>query len=225
MSGTALALASIVLALGGLGATGEVRRWARLRRLLRSGAAVPVDGAPVTLRGEVRAIGELLHAPLSGTPCVAQRSTARVRGNLAHRTGRNRAILGDHVGFSMVDFALRAADCEVIVSGPWAELELRPRAVRASDDARLEAFLESHQVYRPASRATFEEIVIVPGQTIIVHGIARFEISGSAAGERGFRDAPTQIRIVGDEQHPLTISTSHETKQRLPDVSEGRSAS
>ena len=68
---------------------------------------------------------------------------------------------------------------------------------------REQEFLDRMQFDVYVRTAGFDEARVEVGAKIKVHGVSRSELA--PAGETGFREAPTQIRITGDEAHPLTI--------------------
>jgi hypothetical protein len=66
-----------------------------------------------------------------------------------------------------------------------------------------QSFLDRAGLDAYARNAGFNECHVEVGAKIKVHGVSRSELA--TAGETGFREAPTQIRISGDDAHPLTI--------------------
>jgi hypothetical protein len=185
-----------------------VEQRAGARQRMRSGQRTIADRAVVTLRGTVRVFAEPLIAPLSGTPCVLHRSAARV-----YTTGRGlgrvyRVVDGEYVSVEMAEFILDTREGPVIVSGTEAEVTMRPGAIVPRQLAREAAFLRSAGDGSDPRTAAFDEVVIQPGAKIEVHGVAQIEVDDAANGERGYRDAPTKTRIVGDAAHPLTIASA-----------------
>ena len=183
----------------------SVRAAARAR--MRGGQATLADQTVVTLSGTVRALGEPLIAPLSGTPCVMHRSVLRILGTALGQAG---GVVAEHVAVEMVDFVLETTDGRVIVTGREAETTIRPGRIIPRELEREAAFLAARGVRAHARLVSCDEIVIEPGAKISVHGIARIEADASAAGagEQGFRDTPLTTRLVGDERHPLTIASA-----------------
>ena len=180
-------------------ALGEVSRRAAARKRMAAGQRELDDAALVTMTGTVHAIGEPIVAPASGTPCVAHLTRVRVKGRATRRAKIERQEI---VRVELVPFRLETTDGDVIVDGTTADLAIRPRAIvprRIEHEAR---FLRTLQITIPPDSIELDEVVIEPGARITVHGIARIEVT---PGEAGFREVPTQKKLVGDDHHPITI--------------------
>ncbi len=173
------------------------------RRRVQGGQREIADNTPVTLVGTVKLVGDPLIAPLSGTPCVYHRSTARVlpvRGasasaQFAHT--RPEATLSQ-----MVTFVLVTRDGEIRVDAEDAETTLRPGAIVPRKVEREMEFLRRAGFDQDPRNTGFDEVVITEGMKIAVHGIARIEM---VPGESTFRETARSVRLVGDAKHPLTI--------------------
>lgn len=207
-------LAMVVAALGAVGAAlGRARIRRALRRRMLRGEAVIADHALVTLVGKVRAIGEPLIAPLSGTSCVLHVSTVRIfdgrTSSLLLGVRRGREVIATHTRSEMVDFILVTRAGEVRVCGSSADITLPAVPVVPRDLERELAFLAEvgMRSVRGADAAS-SEVVVEPGATISVHGVARVaaDPAAASAAEAGYRDAPTTVRIEGDAANPLIIA-------------------
>jgi hypothetical protein len=196
-----LAIGAIVAVVGG--AVESIRR-ARVRSAARqrmAGAqAVLADNTVVTLTGTVRSNGKLLTAPLSGTPCVLHRSTIR----MFQGKRRRRMLVAERTRCEMVPFELETRGGKVIVVGDRADVTIRPGPIIPRQLDRDRAFMRGLGLDGDIRSAGFDEVVIEPGMTVAVYGVARFEATPDV-GESGFRDEVRTVRLAGDDQHPLTI--------------------
>lgn len=202
-------LALIVVGVVGLvGAVSRSRRRAVLRAKIAAAPSEFEDNAIVTFAGIVKAVGDPLIAPLSGKPCVAYRAVARaysLRSSGAVMVARSfgRQLEQKVVDVEMILFVLATESGDVIVEGETCEL-LLPMLPLIPRKLELEqSFLDRAGIDVHARYAGFDECRVEVGAKIKVHGVSRSELA--AAGETGFREAPTQIRISGDAAHPLTI--------------------
>jgi hypothetical protein len=203
-------LALIVVGLVGLvGAINRSRRHAARRAAIAAAPSEFEDNAIVTFVGTVKLAGEPLIAPLSGKPCVAYRAVARAyslrSAGAVMMLGRSlgRQLEHEVVDVEMISFVLATESGDVIVEGETCELllpmlPLIPRKLELEQSFLDRAGLDVHARY-----AGFDECRVEVGTKIKVHGVSRSELA--TAGETGFREAPTQIRISGDDAHPLTI--------------------
>lgn len=168
------------------------------RRRLKHGVAALVEGELVTVTGTVRSIREPLIAPLSGKPCAAYESHIR------HGFGLHNDPV-DIFERKLVPFELETRHGLVLVDGTDAEIALTSTPIIPRKLEREVAFLAKHEhklTWRREARP--EEISIELGCEVSVQGIVIVDLSPSA-GERGFRDAPSQMRIIAHASHPLTI--------------------
>ncbi|MEO8554007.1 MAG: hypothetical protein ABI678_28730, partial [Kofleriaceae bacterium] len=171
------------------------------------------DHALVTLTGIAKLRGTPLIAPLSGRACVAFRATGRTYklGALSGFSGGRHRTLDQEVSeLVMTPFVLVTDQGEVQVDGERCELSLRgepiiPRKLELERDFMIKAALIGR-----VQDAGFDEVVILAGAKVLVHGIARREVA-STGGETGFREAPMQIRLTGDATHPITIGLAQGT--------------
>ena len=200
----------LIIALGiglaaAVAAVAQMMKHAGARKRMRAGHKEIADHTVVTLTGTVRLLGEPLIAPLSGTPCVLYRATARLLGATNRSVGL-RTVDQVITKTEMIRFVLATRDGDVVVDGIEAEVPVRGTPIIPRKLAREQAFLDAQHAATAAQDAGFDELSIEPGMKISVHGIARVEIStGAGTGEAGFREAPPVVRLVGDDRHPLTI--------------------
>lgn len=192
----------------GFGAVGNAL-WgprARARKRLDSGKRTTIaDREIVTLTGIVRARGELIEAPLTGTPCVLYEAVGRIYSGIAHRNHRD--LEAEVVEQKLVPFELETADGVVLVECETAEVELpRLPCIPRRMDRERTFLLERGQSAEQLRYAGFDELRIIPGDRIRVQGMAIVEQDPGAGDERGYReDAPRRIRLVPHAEHPLTI--------------------
>lgn len=170
---------------------------ARARKRLRSAPRELTDGAAVTLTGVVRAKAAMVTAPLSGREVVAFSAMARIYAG----SGRSREVVDRVHQQQMVDFVLDTADGPVEIEAARAELELPPEPIIPRKLAREQAFLAAAGCTASARDVGFDEIAIMPGATISVHGVVRIE----AAPSEDYRATSTRIVLSSHPAHTLTI--------------------
>lgn len=181
---------------------GDAAERARMRRRMKDGGHAVTDLSLVTVTGTVRALGESLVAPISGTRCVAYHARARLYKHDSPAFARK--LLFQQVVDKAVAFTLVTDDGELIVDGKDVEIAIKPREAAARSIDREIAFLRDVGLTQDPANTLFDEAAIVEGMQITVHGIAQVE-AAVTGGETAFREAPTRTRIIGDERHPLTI--------------------
>ncbi|HEX4455886.1 MAG TPA: hypothetical protein VH143_33730 [Kofleriaceae bacterium] len=208
VKGFALIMVGVV---GLVSAVNRSRTRAALRAKIAAAPGEFEDNAVVTFIGTVKSIGEPLVAPLSGKPCVAYRAVARTyvfraggAALLARSViGSSRTLGQEVVDVELTTFVLATKSGDVIVEGETCEL-LLPMLPLIPRKLELEqSFLDRAGLDTYARDAGFNECRVEVGAKIRVHGVSRSELA--TAGETGFREAPTQIRISGDGAHLLTI--------------------
>jgi hypothetical protein len=177
----------------------EVTVRAARRKRMRGGLKQIADHTAVTLIGTVRALGEPLIAPLSGTPCVFHRSTMRVL--LSRGWPGEAQTLTRH---EMIPFTLVTADGDVLVNGDHAEVTFRAKPIIPRKLERELAFLREADVEADPRQLGADEIVITAGMTVEVHGMARIEIARDA--ETAYRDVQHKVELVAHDNHPITIA-------------------
>ncbi len=207
VKGFALIVVGVV---GLVSALNRTRTRAALRAKIAAAPSEFEDNALVTFVGTVKAIGEPLIAPLSGKPCVAYRAVARTYALRSGPSMLSRAVGGSSrkldqevIDVEMTPFVLATKSGDVLVEGTTCELllpmlPLIPRKLELEQSFLDRAGLDTH-----ARNAGFNECRVEMAAKIKVHGVSRSELA--TAGETGFREAPTQIRISGDDAHSLTI--------------------
>ncbi len=197
-----------VAVVSGLGAVANAlwgpRAQAR-KRLERSTHTTIADGEIVTLTGAVRARGDLLEAPLTGTPCVLYEAVGRLYS--ASGNGNQRTLDGTVFEQKLVPFELETADGVVLVDGEHAEVALpRTPCIPRRIDRERTFLLERGQSAEDIRYAGFDELRILPGDKIRVQGMVVVDIDPGGVDERDYRaDAPRRIRVVPHADHPLTI--------------------
>jgi hypothetical protein len=165
------------------------------------------DGELVVVTGIVRAIGQLLEAPLSGLPSVAYASVARIaeRRIVQSYGGRLLTAVGDR---RVVPFELETRDRVIRIDVPEVELAVAELPLVPRNLERERAFLTKHASGRIDVRTSiFEERCVEPGAMVKVRGLAIAE-ADPTTGEHGFRDATARFRIVAHDRHPVTIRSA-----------------
>lgn len=194
----------LVVAFAGLaGVVGQTRRRAAIRAQIHAAPSTFEDNALVTFTGTVKQLGEPLIAPLSGKPCVAYCAVARTYIYKMFGPRRRAVIEYEVADATMMPFVLVTKTGEVYVDGETCRFVEPGAPIIPRKLDREQAFLARHSLYTRAANAGFDEVRIEIGAKITVHGVARSALA--AGGETGFREAPTQIRLSGDDAHPLTI--------------------
>ena len=165
------------------------------------------DGSEVRVTGIVRALDEVLEAPLSGRRCVVYRSRmAPVEGFVLW--ARVQKPLEQ---IRMVPFALELPDkSRVIVDSRHALLDIDPiKKLQTDETRRHQLALALGLPIRDGRAAHIEETVVTEGMRITVGGLVMKDVSKAPTGEeRTFRDAQaTQLRIAGDAAHPIAIGS------------------
>ncbi|MEO7092632.1 MAG: hypothetical protein ABI175_05235 [Polyangiales bacterium] len=201
-----LIFASLIVA--GAGAVGNALWGPRARARKRLDAATRTtiaDHEIVTLTGVVRAIGELLEAPLSGKRCVLYESVGRVYGETVGRNARN--VEAEVTEQKLIPFDLETPEGVVRVEAEQAEVEMpRIPCIPRRIDRERTFLLEHGQSAEMIRYAGFDELRIVPGDKIRVQGMAIIDADPRPSGESGYREgAPQRIRLVPHADHPLTI--------------------
>ena len=196
MGGVALfKVIGVLVVLGGIvvGALMQSAARAQARKRMLAGTPDVSDNALVTVTGTVRIVGTPLVAPLSGTECVVHSTRARPKAGPG----------GAYVRTETVRFVLVTPTGDVIVDAKRVELPIRPGAIVPRRAELERKFLRDLEVSADADTLSFDEIRIVAGQKIKVHGVARVQ---RGDGEAGYREAPHELRIVDDDQHPVMIA-------------------
>lgn len=175
---------------------------AQARKRLARGTSAIADRQIVTLTGTVRAVGELLVAPLSGKRCVVYQST----GQLFDYSARFKTVIDQFADDAMVPFVLETTAGSVLVDATRPDLELPSYPLIPRNLEREISFLAAHDRPRSVRDMGFEEVVVEPGDRVAVQGMVMIEADPSSAADRGYRDdAPRKIRLIAHANHPLTI--------------------
>jgi hypothetical protein len=185
---------------------GELHKRRRAKQRMDAASLSLGDHSVVTVRGRVRLLGKSLNAPLSGSPCVAHCSRARIYSQRSRGRIGVRQAIDDEVLREMVPFVLSTRDGDLMVDGTIAEIAIRPSPVIPRRLDREIEFLRALGFEADPANAGFDEVLITEGMKITVHGVARIEVSAETSDEVHYRDAPKRMRLTGDESHPLTIS-------------------
>jgi len=156
------------------------------------------EGERVELTGIARLVRDPVVAPLTGEPCVAHFSVARVFTQLDFLG----ALIDAIEVFDVAPFMLDSPDGPVFVVDRPARVFL-PR-VDAYPDAEIAVrFLHRRGLAEYARSTFFEHAVIRPGTPVSVSGVITRE--AAPALEAGFRDASMRTRLTGYGKHPLML--------------------
>jgi hypothetical protein len=173
----------------------------RLRKQLRAFAPLS-DGARegdrVEIRGWVRALDELVHAPLSGRACVAYLARARATpaGDLGIRQPQIRPFV--------IEREEQAG--RIVVDGEHALIGVAPRPYERDPD-RERMFFVRHGMREAHTHSGVDEFVVEPGTRVRVGGTLVLVLRElPPTGELGFRDAPpVEQQLFGNRDTPLLI--------------------
>jgi hypothetical protein len=153
------------------------------------------EGELVKLTGQVHCMGEMLTAPLSGRPCIAYVAAAQ-----AWRCKGVRHPIANAREMRIAPLLLVFGDGEVILHGDCI-VDLRATAVSPRLADREVAFLERRKLESYLPSTTFAEAILRDGDRVSVSGV----LLTDRGGERGYRDAPSHMRLVSRPGTPLTI--------------------
>ena len=157
------------------------------------------DGEAIELTGTTRLLRDPLIAPLTGEPCLAHVSRARVFTRLD--------FVGDLVEeFEVVDvalFLLETVHGDVLVVDKPAIVTLVPLHFQTRDEARLASFLRSRDLDRYVRSTFFEHAALREGDPVTMTGVITHEPVPML--EAGFRELPVRTRLTGYGKHPLTL--------------------
>lgn len=172
---------------------------AKARKRLREASRNLEDGAVVTLTGKVIAKAKRVEAPLSGREGVAYAASARI---YTKQRGYNKRVVDEVVETLMVELELETKDHVVLVVGEEPHIEFPGNPVIPRKLDREQRFLAVHG-HADISAATegFDEVVIVPGMKVSVHGVVHIEV----AGAESYRETGKRSVLAGHPAHPLTI--------------------
>jgi hypothetical protein len=156
------------------------------------------EGTEVTVTGTVRA-DQLTAAPLTGEPCVAHVTHARVWSRL----DASGALVDDIVITNMQPFVLETGGEPIHVAGGTFFVAIKPVDVwpHAYHGAAL---LRLRDLERYLSSTFFDHVLIRAGERITVTGVVARDVDPAA--ERGYREASELTRLLGYAGRPLTIS-------------------
>ncbi len=157
------------------------------------------EGERVELTGVATPIDDPLEAPLTGEPCIAHLSRARVYNRLDH--------VGDHLGdverVEVAPFLIATPSGAVRVVERPTVVALDPRLLGWVDPMRGARFLAARGYDRFVRSSFFEQALVRAGEIVTVSGIVTRD--ADAVLESGFREMQLQTRLTGYERQPLTL--------------------
>jgi hypothetical protein len=157
-----------------------------------------LEGTVVQVTGTVRAVDELLIAPLSGKSCVLYRSLLTLLGvpdsPLARTDGNSR-------------FVIETEDGPVLVDSQHAVLDIAPVRGLKVTKARREQFRLRRGARGDSQLNGFKEYVVAPGDMVSVVGVMMLDpATEPPSAESGFRDdPPPERRLTGNAEHPIIV--------------------
>ena len=146
-------------------------------------AVSTAEGEVVVATGTVRALGEALVAPLSQRRCAWFQSTVET----FDERGSQRFLLE------------REGTSSIIIDPTHAHVALAALPHDAFDNHRARSVRLEHR--GPDALTTIVETIVEIGARISVAGILAREVAGVAL----YRDAPSDVLLVGREDAPLVI--------------------
>ena len=205
----------VVLSLAGSGLLAanrgfwERRRARRALRRVDELDARTAEGDRVRVGGTVRALDHTLTSPLSERTCVVYR--ARISGASAVSTSprdrRRAAPSPDATGIVPFEVELASGD-RVLIESTHALLDLRPVNLKTVGSERRERFALSQGVsVRYSVRASFQEVIVIPGAHVTITGLLMKDASAAPpSDELAFRAVPPAKQILtGNFDHPIAI--------------------
>lgn len=160
--------------------------------------ATTADGVLAQVTGIVRRADREMRAPMSARPCVA--FAVRVTEPHHHEPGSWSAP-EPYDCVELVPFEIECDAGRVLIVSDFAELDLPIMPTGRPDDETWTAFCD-HRRLSPVSHG--EERLLPIGARVTVIGTTERAIIAPGR-EAGFRDAETQLRLVGDFDHPIVI--------------------
>lgn len=176
------------------------RRRARKRIVAEPAlAADTADGCLVHVTGIVRHLEMVLRSPTTGRAVVAY--SVRVHEPSRHEPGG----FEPNAPFDCVELVPFAVENEVlgrvVIDSQFAELVLPEHRAEKLHDRYWTDFCDERRL-SPSS--TGIERPLLAGANATVLGTLQRRVA-KPGGDAGFRDAPAQLALVGDFDHPLLI--------------------
>jgi len=148
----------------------------------------------------VRADGPVLYGPLTGWPCVLHTTHVRVWSRLDFAAD----LVNEFTAVTRVAFVLESPQGALPIDAEHARVSGATLSLLPPHDY-ISALLRARGLERYAGSSYAEHRVVVPGDRVTIRGIAmRMRVVG--AGEQGYRDEATQVRLVGYPQRPLEVT-------------------
>lgn len=156
------------------------------------------EGTEVTVSGIVRA-DALIAAPLTGEPCVAHYTHARVW----NRLDAAGSLVDDIVITRLEPFVLETGADSIHVAGGTFFVAIKPSDVWPHP-ADAAAVLRLRDLERYLRSTFFDHVIVRRGDRITVTGVVAHDVD--LAAEHGYRETAVLTRLVGYAGRPLTIS-------------------
>ena len=157
------------------------------------------EGERVELTGIATPIDDPLVAPLTGEPCIAHLSRARVY----HRLDFLGNHLGDVESLDVAPFLLATPSGTVRVVDRPTVVSLDLAFLGWVEPMRAARFLAPQGLERFVMSSFFEHALVRPGEQVTVTGVVTRE--ADAVLETGFRELPMQTRLTGYGRNPLML--------------------
>lgn len=158
------------------------------------------EGTEVAISGVVRAVDKLLHAPLTGQPCVVHVTRAYVWDQLDYPA----QLVEEFTVAAGVSFALATSHEALMIDAAHCRASGARRRFAPPYPAALLALLAERGVARYVASTFADHVLVVPGDHVAIRGVAVRE-PGVTGGEHGYRDPGQQLKIAGYPQRPLEI--------------------
>ncbi|ACY17033.1 hypothetical protein Hoch_4541 [Haliangium ochraceum DSM 14365] len=163
-----------------------------LRRKLARRKAVPStsvsEGQRAKFQGIVRRCeGEPLRAPMSGRPCVFYQMWT----GISHPE-------------SFSDFRFQKLPGECAGRVEWQSTLSRKRSPEL--DALQERCGHASEHESVAQRRDYRETIIAEGAFVSVFGRCHLEPDPNPSAQRGYREMPQRVRLVGSAREPVLVS-------------------
>lgn len=157
------------------------------------------DGKRAVVSGRIKAVGQLLEAPCSGTQCVAYRYTASHRQHV-HTVGKTRSLwLADYRGHAMTPSVVKGAMKSVSI---LAEPDCIKYPVEGSDDPEIQGSEAKKHIRQYLEKADFGEEV-------------NDRMDGRDAKSKETYIEPGNFRVDTCAKKPDTIADTHRINEMV----------
>ena len=157
------------------------------------------EGEAVELTGAAILLGDPLAAPLTGEPCLAHASVARVFNRLD--------VAGELIArietYAIAPFLIETPTGPVYVIDTPSIFDLETTDLAWVRDDLAAAYLAARDLAAYVRSTFFEHAIVAEGDIVTVSGICTREPDPKL--ETSFREHQTRIRLTGYSKHPLSL--------------------